>query len=135
MTYIYGLVVFLLAAGILWHHRDPSIKRASIFILFSVFALTAALHALGTPKPIWAEMGRPKLIVAVQHDPGNRIYIWTNSNPPIAYFLPWDEETAKKLEIGMRKARETGQPGLLYGLEYGEFQFHPPPVREPPHKE
>ncbi len=135
MLILFSIAIVFIAAGLLWGHKDPSKWRALVFLFFVFIAFLLALEGMGTPKYYSIASPKERLIVAAEYDPGRWIYIWTRGNPPVAYRLIWSDELAEEIEKGLRAAREKGYPGLIIdGVDYGEMEVHPPPVREAPHK-
>lgn len=134
MMTIYAIALVIVAGAVM---LAKSWRRCLAFVAFAVFAWAAAVDALGTPKPIWAEVrDHDKLVVVASHfEPNKRIWIWTADTPPVAYELPWSTESAAKLQKAQREAQEQGAPRIVIeGDPYGEWMAYPEPYREMPAK-
>ena len=79
-------------------------------------------------------MGLPKVVPVTNKvevyayllDEPNYIYIWSSTNPPISYRLPWDMEDAKKLVKGVP---------FRYEYKEGLWILHGRPQEDLPPKE
>lgn len=106
-----------------------------LIVLYSGFVLE-----LGKAKPIEIEfnpMPENVKVIAATWVEGEAIYLWVQLNKPIAYVLPWDEETARNLQGTQEAMKETGElmvDGLFDNTKDAEVKFYEKPIEKYPEK-
>jgi hypothetical protein len=133
----------VLAGGFAWALVPQTASRTiRVFVTVGVVAISGSAFfvsgfLMGLPRP--APLAMVALfedveLSAHQLDEPNAIYIWTTERPPIAWSLPWNTETARRLHEGAQKAGQQGRGLVMRRGFAGEMEFHPAPVQEPPPK-
>lgn len=120
LMYLYTSAVVIaaaLASIAVWAPRAMWLKLSALGLsgLMMATAYTGLVNLLGRPKPVnleWALATVPDAIVlgATMRE-NEAIYLWLKfeDNPePLSYALPWNLETAKKLQKAMRQAEGNG---------------------------
>lgn len=106
--------------------------------LCGVALWAAIVFAMGRARPIrhdfFNDFGKLKIIAYVLRQ-DDAIYLWVDEGQPIAYRVPWDMKTARRLHEAGKKAKK-GRHKLIGKRRHdGQFVFHPEPIEPPPPKE
>jgi hypothetical protein len=99
----------VLGAAALYAH-GPWLRAVAYAILV---ASNAALWytALGVPRPVLISAPKGNVVAYLMDEPRS-IYMWVvrpGEEKPIAYRIPWREQTAVQLSTAMGKARRQGR--------------------------
>lgn len=132
---VYAVAVAVLATLVLVL-RHPT-ARVLALAAFTLGTWAAAVDGLGEPKPVrleWRDLGEVE-VAATQFVSNEAIYLWTRTQPPLAYALPWNDDHARRLQEAEREAQEQGTLGIVVrGATFGAFEAHPVPPRPDPPK-
>lgn len=138
----YALLLAFVAALVLAEgHQVPAWKVAAHGLLCAA-VLAAGIEVQGRAKPLWAEWRNmdEMEVVAAQYHPGEGIYVWVRSAPPVQYALPWDVRLAREMQEAVRVSggavlRKADGGEHRDGGEGGEWEAHPLPQPDNPPKE
>jgi hypothetical protein len=120
LTYVFAALAVLagvLASISIWAPRQLAIKGAALAttVLFLPLAYASLLDLLSRPKPIdlewWQRNAAEATVLASQVQENQGIHLWLQLPEvvePRAYVLPWDQETAERLQEAQREAAERG---------------------------
>lgn len=110
------LTMFGAMAWLITHARTETIYRPvamiAFFIGFPAVYLTLAL-ATGTPKPAMLfNVPTEGIVLGYKPETGKNIYVLLdlmNNGAPVYYHLPWNSQTAQKLDEAMREGKGTAK--------------------------
>ena len=122
LTYVLPLVCVAVLAWIGIRYKPVISSAAFLIICISFWYAWSSL--MGYPKV--SSFTKEIDVFAYLFDEPDHIYIWSLTNPPISYRLPWDMEQAKQLQKGY-PAR--------YEWKEGEWNLHKKPQEDLPPKE
>lgn len=131
----------LMVGGYLWW-RLASWDAPALLVCCAVGVWMASVSVMGLPRPAghallanWDDFE----VLSYQLDEGKAIYLWVQRDQPIAYQLPWNEDTARKLHEAAENAKE--QHAGLRGKSLSkkdhpepQWSFYPEPVQPLPPK-
>lgn len=126
-----GVAALLLAIASLNHARWRHALAFCGSVSLMVFAIVAAT---GQPRPAWLGHKSGVVLLGMTLDEGHAIYLWTRDgdDPPIAYSLPWNEQTAADAQDAMQKAKARhtqarwgGKPGSARDAAAAAGDRHP----------
>jgi hypothetical protein len=107
----------LLAAISLWAPRRLAIKGTALAttVLFLPLAYASLLDLLSRPKPIdlewWLSNAEEATVLGSQVQENQGIHLWLqlpDVAEPRAYVLPWNRDTAERLQQAQREAQQQG---------------------------
>jgi hypothetical protein len=107
----------LLAAIALWAPRRLAVRATALAttVLFLPLAYASLLDLLSRPKPIdleWWQRNAPEAtVLGAKLEENQGIHLWLqlpDVAEPRAYVLPWNRETAERLQEAQREAAEQG---------------------------
>jgi hypothetical protein len=110
-------VAGLLAAITLWTPRRPAVKATALVTatLFLPLAYASLVDLLSRPKPVdleWWQTGAEEATVlgsVLQENQGIHLWLQLPGLPePRGYVLPWNRETAERLQEAQREAEQQG---------------------------
>ena len=122
LTYIAPLISLAVLAWIGIKYRPLISSTAFLIICISFWFSWSSLMGLPKVVPVTNKVD----VYAYLLDEPNYIYIWSSTNPPISYRLPWDMEDAKKLVKGLP---------FRYEYKEGLWILHGRPQEDLPPKE
>jgi hypothetical protein len=139
----------LLAAISLWAPRRLAIKVTALvtMMLFLPLAYASLLDLLSRPKPIdlewWQSNAAEATVLGSQLQEERSIHLWLqlpNVVEPRAYVLPWNRDTAERLQQAQREAQQQGGGVRMRlpfepSLDDREPQFYAPPQPALPPKD
>jgi len=139
----------LLAAISLWAPRRLAIKGMALAttVLFLPLAYASLLDLLSRPKPIdlewWLSHAEEATVLGSQLQEDQSIHLWLqlpDVAEPRAYVLPWNRDTAERLQQAQREAQQQGGDVRMRmpfepSLDDREPQFYAPPQPALPPKD
>lgn len=150
MTPVFWFAVVVLWAAtyaVLWR---PDSKRWHRFVVLALgaLALGVALAAeslvQGTPRPAYLEWRAPARVQVlgyhlIQNEAIYVLVLWPDSNEPIYYRMPWDQDTANQLVEAEQEAEEgrTTVESALFepSIDPQDPLFYALPQEKPPVKQ
>ena len=133
------LALFAIAAWLtVWSRRDSWVRPAAVvLLLFGMPAIAiAGLQSLGHHRPmslIWEITSGEYRVLAVKMVQDEAIYIYLDADrsEPWPVQLPWDNETAKRIQELQEGADGDAQGQFMFryepSLNTNAMQFHPLP--------
>lgn len=98
-----GLAALLLGvasiSGARWRHALAYCGSIGLVVV-------AVVSATGQPRPAWLGHKPGIALLGMTLDEGRAIYVWTRDGDaaPVAYALPWDEQTAAAAQNALQRA-------------------------------
>lgn len=140
LTALAVLGAAVLTTATIWSRRETWVRGAALAGFFVLAPVTggAVLYALSHPAPYYPAITAPGgeyTVLGVKMVQDEAIYIWLDfgSDHPRYFALPWNNETANRLQE-MLDAQRRGQiPGFKMSIPYEHSwdrnppQFHPLP--------
>jgi hypothetical protein len=109
------LTMFGAMAWLITHARTETIYRplaiVAFFIGFPAVYMTLAM-ATGTPKPaMFYNVPEEGIVLGYKPETGKNIYVLLDmmNGPPVYYLLPWNSQTAEKIEQALREGKGTAK--------------------------
>lgn len=142
LPYLAALAV--VAAMVLASGGQVRPRTMALHGLLTAALVASAVHVMGRPKPLWAEIApREEIeVIAAQYHPGIGIYVWARMSPPVVYALPWDVGLAREMQEAMRDGdgfllKQRGEADMEISRQHYErgWTVHPLPQPSNPPKE
>jgi hypothetical protein len=135
-----GLASF--ALHIVWSRQETPMRGMAVVMLIVWLPILAfmATDVLGWHKPIWAAhrlVGKQR-VLGHKMVRGEAIYLYLDVGPgePRAIRVPWNDNTASRLQKALRESRKRGRRGAIMKFDHSWDthgpQFHPLPQPRTP---
>lgn len=99
--------------------------RIAFLVVILVFSFASVTEILGVSKPSRLEWRRPDKVAIISYYfvEGKYIYLWVMMNGrPAAYAFPWNIKMAQRIQRAFRRAKNTGNRGVLAKNLFGEHK-------------
>ncbi len=130
----------ILATATIWSRKNTWVRGAAVagWVVLMPLVTGAAFFSLGNPAP-WVQTinvpGGEYKVLGVKMVQDDAIYVWLDfgKGHPRYFALPWDNETADRLQALLEAQRYGDIPGFKMTIPYewswdqSPPQFHPMP--------